>query len=171
MWVWNHSSGLNCVGWLLWRGKSFLSNSLLMVEKSCTIWRSSDTGVYTVHLLGIIRRWHGLHWIGVCCTSYSVTVHDCTVSALPESLLKATPCSSRSMLSLGYRHSLRVNWLFYKASFIIWLLGTTSVWLPTRINYMVRWVVWVKLLNSNLRRRKPLSISSWNVLCRVSDGH
>jgi hypothetical protein len=171
MWICYNSCCLDSMSWLVGWRKS-LSSSLLMLKMPCTIWWLSNTCVDRMHLLAV--RWrHGLHWIGVSRVVDCVAVHYCSVSAFPKSLLQTTPLATRTMTSTTcrYRNSLRVNRLLDKAPFLFRLLIISPVRMPSGVCHVVRWVLPVKLLDSYLRRREPLTVASYHFLCRVANSH
>jgi hypothetical protein len=170
MWIRDNSCGLDSVSWLFRWGKS-LSSSLLMLKKPGTIWWLPDTCVDRVHLLAV-WWWHCLHWVCVI-RAIDSAVHYCSISALPKSLLKTSPLTTRTVAPTARRHwnCLRVNWLLYEASFIVSLLIIAPVWMSTGVYHVVWWVMRVKLVHSNLGRWKPLGIAPCHFICRVANSH
>lgn len=99
------SCRLDRVGALFWRAEIV---GLLIVEETGAVGGSASL-TQRLHVL-LAGRAHGLHGISVGSSSIIdlVGVHDCSVSALPKSLLKANAASTSTLASAALRdgHSL-----------------------------------------------------------------
>lgn len=168
MWICYHSRCLDSMCWLFGRCKSFLS--LMMIIPSCTIGWLAHTCIDRLHLLAS-WWWHGLHRVSVIRAGYSVAVHNSSVATFPKSLLQTTSLATRTMASTACRYwnCLRVYRLLDKASFVFRLFIITTVRVSSWVYHVVRWVVRVELLNSDLRWGEPLSVASCHFLCRVAN--